>query len=52
VCVHKFSIPLSLAILNMAGSDSSVHGGNRGDREPPVSLAELCHVANSLVEAM
>jgi hypothetical protein len=36
----------------MAGSDSSVHGGNQGDEEPPVSWAEICNMANSLVEAI
>ena len=36
----------------MAGSDSSVHGGNQGDGESPVSRAEMRHMANSLVEAM
>jgi hypothetical protein len=32
---HIFPIPLSLANPNMAGSDSSVRGGNHGDDEPP-----------------
>jgi hypothetical protein len=36
----------------MAGSYSSVSGGNHGDDEPPVSRAEMCNMANSLVEAM
>jgi hypothetical protein len=36
----------------MAGSYSSVHGGNHGDDEPPVSRAEMRNMANSLVEAM
>ena len=36
----------------MAGSDSSVHGGNRGDEEPPVARAELRQLGNSLLEAM
>ena len=36
----------------MAGSDSSVHGGNLRDQEPPVSRAELCQLGNSLLEAM
>ena len=36
----------------MAGSDSSVHGGNHGDGEPPVTRAEVHHMANSLVEVM
>jgi hypothetical protein len=36
----------------MAGSDSSVRGGNNGDEEPPVSRAEMRNMANSLVETM
>ena len=36
----------------MAGSNSSIHGGNHGDGEPPVTRAEVRHMANSLVEAM
>jgi hypothetical protein len=36
----------------MAGSDSSVRGGNHGDCEPPISWAEMRNMANSLVEAM
>jgi len=36
----------------MAGSDSSVHGGNHGDEEPPVARAELRQLENSLLEAM
>jgi len=36
----------------MAGSDSSVHGGNRGDEEPPVARVELHQLGNSLLEAM
>ena len=36
----------------MAGSNSSVHGGNHGDEEPPVARAELRQMANSLLEAM
>jgi hypothetical protein len=36
----------------MVCSNSSVHGGNHGDGEPPVSRAELHHMADSLVEAM
>jgi hypothetical protein len=37
---------------NMVGSNSSVHGGNLGDGEPPISRAELHHMADSLVEVM
>jgi hypothetical protein len=37
---------------NMVCSNSSVHGGNHRDGEPPVSRAELHHMADSLVEAM
>jgi hypothetical protein len=36
----------------MAGSDSSVHGGHRGDRDSPVSRAEMQRMADSLMEAM
>jgi hypothetical protein len=36
----------------MAGSDSSVCGGNHGDDEPLVSRAEMRNMANLLVEAM
>jgi hypothetical protein len=36
----------------MVGSNSSVHAGNHGDGEPPISRAELHHMADSLVEAM
>jgi hypothetical protein len=36
----------------MVGSNSSVHGGNHGDGEPPVSRSELHHMADSLMEAM
>lgn len=36
----------------MAGSDSSVHGGHRGDREPPVSRDEMHRMGDSLMEAM
>ena len=36
----------------MAGSDSSVHGRNHGDEEPPVARAELRQLGNSLLEAM
>jgi hypothetical protein len=36
----------------MVGSNSSVHSGNHGDGEPPISRAELHHMANSLMEAM
>jgi hypothetical protein len=36
----------------MVGSNSSVHGGNKGDEEPPVSRAELQQMADSLVGAM
>jgi hypothetical protein len=36
----------------MVGSNSSVHGGNHGDGEPPVSRAELHHMADSLMETM
>ena len=36
----------------MARSDSSVHGGNHGDEEPPVARAELRQLENSLLEAM
>jgi hypothetical protein len=36
----------------MVGSNSSVHGGNHGDGEPPFSRAELHQVADSLVGAM
>ena len=36
----------------MAGSDSSVRGGNHGDEEPPVAQVELRQMANSLLEAM
>jgi hypothetical protein len=36
----------------MVGSNSSVHCGNQGDGEPPVSWAELHHMVDSLVEAM
>ena len=36
----------------MAGSNSSIHGGNHGDGEPPISWAKMHHMANSLVEAM
>ena len=36
----------------MAGSDSSVHGGNHRDEEPPVARAELRQLGNSLLEAM
>jgi len=41
-----------LAAPNMADSDSSVHGGHRGDREPPVSRDEMRRMADSLMEAM
>ena len=37
---------------NMARSDSSVHGRNHGDEEPPVARAELHQLGNSLLEAM
>jgi len=36
----------------MVGSNSSIHGGNHGDGEPPVTRAKVRHMANSLVEAM
>ena len=36
----------------MAGSDSSVHGRNHGDEEPPVARAELRQLGNSLLRAM
>jgi hypothetical protein len=36
----------------MAGSNSSIHGGNHGDKDPPVSLAELHQMVDSLVGAM
>jgi hypothetical protein len=36
----------------MVGSNSSVHGGNHGDGEPPVSRAKLHQMADSLVGAM
>jgi hypothetical protein len=36
----------------MVGSNLSVLGGNHGEGEPPVSRAELHHMADSLVEAM
>jgi hypothetical protein len=36
----------------MAGSNSSIHGGNHGDKEPPVSRDELHHMADSLLGAM
>ena len=36
----------------MAGSDSSVHGGNHGDEETPVAWAELRQLRNSLLDAM
>jgi len=36
----------------MAGSDSSVRGGNHGDEEPLVAQVELRQMANSLLEAM
>ena len=36
----------------MVGSNSSVHGENHGDGEPPVSRAELHQMADSLVGAM
>ena len=32
----------------MAGSYSSVHGGNHGDEEPPVARAELHKLGNTL----
>ena len=40
------------AAPNMAGSNSSVHGGHRSDRDPPVSRAEMERMAESLMEAM
>ena len=36
----------------MAGSDSSVLGGNHGDEEPLVARAELRQMANSLLKAI
>jgi hypothetical protein len=36
----------------MVGSNSSVHGGNHGDGEPPDAWPELPHMADSLMEAM
>ena len=36
----------------MVGSNSSVHSGNHGDGEPPVSRSELHHMADSLMETM
>jgi hypothetical protein len=36
----------------MVGSNSSVHDGNHGDKEPPVSRAELHQMADSLMGAM
>jgi hypothetical protein len=36
----------------MVGSNSSVHSGNHGDGEPPISRAELHQMADSLVGAM
>jgi hypothetical protein len=36
----------------MAGSDSSVRGGRYEDEEPPVALAELHQLQNSLLQAM
>jgi hypothetical protein len=36
----------------MVGSNSSVHGGKHGDREPPISRAELHQMADSLIRAM
>jgi hypothetical protein len=49
---YIFPIPLSLANPNMAGSYSSVRGGNHGDDEPPISRVEMRNMANSLVETM
>ncbi|KAG8088439.1 hypothetical protein GUJ93_ZPchr0010g9488 [Zizania palustris] len=36
----------------MAGSESSVHGSNRGDEEPPVARAELRQLGDTLLQAM
>jgi hypothetical protein len=36
----------------MVESNSSVHGGNHGDGEPPISRAKLHHIADSLVGAI
>jgi hypothetical protein len=56
VCPHIFFFSFFphffFAAPNMADSDSSVHGGHHGDREPPVSRDEMRHMADSLMEAM
>lgn len=36
----------------MAGSDSSVRGGHRGEHEAPIQRAELHRLQNSLLDAM
>jgi hypothetical protein len=54
LCVSTYFFPIRLYLANpsMAGSDSSVRGGNHGDAEPPISRVEMRNMANSLVEAM
>ena len=37
---------------NMVGSNSSIHGGRHGEKEPPIAWAELRQMADSLLEAM
>lgn len=36
----------------MTGSDSSFHGGHRGEQEALVQQAELHHLQNLLLESM
>lgn len=51
--IHKyFLFYFFLHCSNMAGSNSSVDAAHHGDEEPPVACAELCQMANSLLEAM
>jgi hypothetical protein len=37
---------------NMAGSNSSIHGGRHGEEEPPIARGELRQMVDSLLEAM
>ena len=36
----------------MIGSNSSIHGDRHGEEEPPAAQAELCQIADSLLQAM
>jgi hypothetical protein len=49
--IANFSLHIQVG-ANMAGSNSSIHGGHHGEEEPPVARAELRQIADSLLEAM